>query len=128
MGLDVSHGAFDGAYSAFNRFRESVCKATEGHWCDAVSGREFWHFGEGYSKETHPGLFEFLAHGDCEGEITPYLAAKCADEMELLLPKLDDMGGGGGHLERNGGIGATARKWIKGCRKAAKAGESLEFS
>ena len=127
MGLDVSHNAFSAAYSAFYRFREAVCKATGGHWCDEVSGREFWEFGEGYNNESHPGLFEFLAHADCEGEITPELAANCADEMEALLPKLDAMGGGGGHFERNGGIGATARQWIEGCRSAAAAGEALRF-
>ncbi len=127
MGLDVSHGAFDGAYSAFNRFREAVCKATGGHWCDAVSGRDFWQFGDGYSSKSHPGLYEFLKHSDCDGEIAAELAAKCADEMEALLPALDAQGDGGGHLSRNGGYGGTARKWIEGCRDAAAAGEELSF-
>lgn len=127
MGLDVSHDAFSASYSAFDRFRAAVCKATFGNYCDEVSGRDYWIMGEGFSKESHPGLYEFLAHSDCDGEISPDLAAACADEMEALLPAIDAMGEGGGHVARDGGFGAVARKWIAGCREAAKNGEPLEF-
>jgi hypothetical protein len=128
MGLNVSHNAFNGAYSAFNRFREAVCKATGGHWCDEISGYDYWKFGEGYTSKSHPGLYEFLKHSDCDGEISSELAAKCADEMEALLPALEAQGDGGGHLSRNGGYAGTARKWIEGCRQAAADSEELSFS
>jgi hypothetical protein len=127
MGLDVSHDAFHGAYTAFQRFRKAVCAATGGHFCDEVSGDDYWLFGEGYDSDSHPGLYEFFMHNDSDGEIAPDLAAKLADEMESLLPELDKMGTGGGHLEDAGGIGAVARKWINGCREAAKANEPLSF-
>ena len=42
MGLDVSHDAFHGAYSAFNRLRQFVCAATGGsfppHWIHGPTG------------------------------------------------------------------------------------------
>ena len=127
MGLDISHDAFSGAYSAFNRFRKAVCEATGGHWSDEVSGHDYWHFGDGFSNKTNPGLYAFLASNDCEGEIAPELVAKLADEMEGLLPLLEKSGDGGGHLSRDGGIGAVARKLIAGCRVAAAANEALIF-
>jgi hypothetical protein len=52
---------------------------------------------------------------------------KIANELEALLPKLDAMGEGSGHIALRGGYGAVARKFIAGCRLAAERGERLEF-
>lgn len=129
MGLDVSHDAFHGAYSAFNRFRQVVCEATGGEWPDtmALDGHGYWTFGNDYTNDSHPGLYAFFCHSDCDGEIVPELCAKIADEMEALLPALDAQGLGGGHIERVGGYGAVARRFIAGCREAHAANEALEF-
>ena len=129
MGLDVSHDTFTGAYSAFHRFRIAVARATGGdiHQTDSWPMEAYFELGPGHDNESHPALFEFLGHSDCGGEIDPVTAGKLADEMEVLLPALDAMGDGGGHLARAGGYGAVARRWIAGCRRAAQAGEPLEF-
>lgn len=146
MGLDVSHDAWGGAYSAFNRFRQAIAWATGGsfppHYRRNEDGTmkaqidgslilaldmdpEQIYFDDGFTRETNPGLYEFLTHSDCDGEIAPDICAKLADEMEALLPKLDSLNEGGGHMPH--GPAAAARRFIKGCREAAAAGEPLEF-
>jgi hypothetical protein len=130
MGLDTTHDAFHGAYSAFNRFRQAVAAAMGGSYPPhAQDGRnpDLWYWGTGYSAESHPGLYEFLAHSDCDGEISPEMCRRVADEMEILLPAIEEHGLGCGHIERDGGYGAVARRFIAGCRRAAEAGEPLGF-
>lgn len=128
MGLDISHDAFSGGYMAFNRLRSAIVTAMGGSYPphdDKTLERDKWYWGDGYGAETHPGLMEFLAHSDCDGEISPELAGKAADEIEALLPKIPE--GGGGHLERVGGYRGAARVLIEGFRRAAAAGEQIEF-
>lgn len=130
MGLDVSHDAFSGAYSAFNRFRQAVAKATGGSFPyhdDPKLDPNMWYAGDGMSPETHPGLWAFFTHSDCDGDIPPDLCAKLADELDAILPALELHGAGGGHIERDGGYAAVARRFIKGCREAHAAGEPLRF-
>lgn len=115
MGLDCSHNAWSGAYSRFDRFRSAICTATGGKWPKLFSGNE-WSFGEGYSEETHPGLYALLTHSDCEGVLAPTQCSQVADELEKLLPKIN----GEDFKER-------AVQFIKGCRDAASADEELEF-
>lgn len=153
MGLDISHDAFHGAYSAFNRFRQCVAEAMGGsyppHYQYGPNGEVFpqrpesefsplmlkpdlkesdWYWGDGYRPATHPGLFEFFAHSDCDGEISPATCASLAAEMEELLPKIEALGWiAGGHIERGGGYAAVARRFIAGCRAAAASGEPMTF-
>lgn len=131
MGLDVyiheGTEAFRGAYSAFDRFRKIVVEATGGTWPSDIFGDRMWYFGKGYTNESHPGLYEFLCHSDCDGYIGYSMAGKLAEEMEALLPEIDKAGYGGGHIERGGGYGAVARKFIAGCRAAKKHRQRLRF-
>jgi len=136
MGLDVSHDAFSGAYSAFNRFRQVVARATGGSYPPHEDGvvnpygqpASWWWFGDGYHSKTHPGLFAFFMHDDCEGEIDPETCRLLAGEMEALLPKIADVcSPSWGHIEAAGGFVAVARKWIAGCRAAAEEGVPLVF-
>jgi hypothetical protein len=99
-----------------------------GEWPNLISGDDTWYWGDGYSHDTHPGIGVLLNHSDCDGEIDPVTCIDVAVELEALLLALDAQGGGGGHIERDGGYGSVARKFIAGCREAAKAGEPLEFS
>lgn len=122
MGLDVSHGAFSGAYSAFHRWRVALCKAAGGGF-DEVNNCFSWDD----RMEQWPGFRVLLCHSDCDGEISPSDAASCADALETLLPVLDKMGDGGGHIARNGGFGQVTRDFIDGCRLAAERNEPLRF-
>ena len=128
MGLDVSHDAFSGAYSAFNRFRRMICEATGGHWCDNVSGFEYWFMGEGYGSDSHPGLFAFFSSSDCVGSFDPDTALAIANEMEALLPKLDNAPLDFGHIGRDGGYRKVAERYIAGCRLAHANNEPLEYT
>ena len=149
MGLDCSHDAFHGAYSAFNRLRQEVCRATGGsfppHWKWNSDGtyvenrgipvrnkdldEDSWYFGEGYSEESHPGLFGFLSHSDCDGEIPPEMCERVADELEKLLPKIEALASPAwGDIAYQGGYVPVLRKFIDGCRAAAAAGDPLKFA
>lgn len=135
MGLDVSHGAWTGAYSAFNRFRQAVCQALGGSFPphnphDAKAKKlepDYWYWGPEANPEEWPGLAIFLAHSDCDGEISAEDAANIANELERLLPKIEALPIGAGHIQRDGGIRKVTLRFIEGCRAAAKAGQPLEF-
>lgn len=149
MGLDCSHDAFHGAYSAFNRLRQVVAQSIKGsygpHYLyhfrgepakdkqswfirDESLDENHWYWGPGYSKETNPGLYEFFCHSDCDGEISPEMCVTVADELEAILPKIEAIDdGGAGHIAARGGYTEVVRKFIAGCREAASAGEPLDF-
>lgn len=151
MGLKCSHDAFHGAYSAFNRLRQFVCAATgpDGsyppHWqrnadgtiMEGVDGRVLlcegldegsFYVGDEYDSSTHPGLWEFLTHSDCDGEIDPAMCLKVAEDLERLLPKMEAMSWQShGHIAARGGFVEVVRKFITGCRAAAAANEPLCF-
>ena len=131
MGLDVSHDAFSGAYSAFNRFRQSVAQAMSGSFPPHIRSLQLdddsWYWDKKvYSKGTHPGLFELMSHSDCDGSISPQMCIAVANELEALLPKLEEMATNG-HLSKYDNMAGVARQFIKGCREAAEANENLEF-
>ncbi len=147
MGLDCSHDAFSGAYSAFNRLRQEVSRATGGsfppHWlynadgtlardrtglvvCDKARDNGLIYFGEGIEEDS--GLCEFLTHSDCDGEISPEMCVKVADDLENILPKIEALNTPAhGHIERRGGYVEVVKKFIAGCRLAAENNEPLKF-
>lgn len=131
MGLDLSHNAFSGSYRSFNSLRSFVCEAAGGSWpphSDKKLDPKLWYIDDAFSKDTHPGLWEFLSHSDSMGEISPLLCASLAKDLEELLPtmvKMDSIGLG--HIARNGGYVATVNRLIIGCKAAAAMGEPLHF-
>ena len=125
MGLDISHGAWSGGYASFHDFRVTVCRATAGGYDKET---HMFLLGEGYSRKKHPGLFEFIGHSDCDGEISPKMAKKLATELARILPELECFGDGPPHIRNQGGYAGCARKLIAACRLAAKRGEPLEFN
>jgi hypothetical protein len=128
MGLDCSHDAFHGAYSAFMRFRTAVAEAAGGGYKEGKSSFPDGYFEwDDFDNKKHPGLMAFFSHSDCDGEIPPDTCRLIADDLEALLPKLDAMGMGAGHIEARGGYGGVTRKFIAGCRAAAEADEPLGF-
>lgn len=126
MGLDLSHDAFHGAYSAFNRLREHIVEAIGGTWPNLLDANPQWTYDENvYDMNAHPALHEFLCHPDCDGEIAPDVCALLANDLEELLPKMPTTGTG--HLDRPGGVRAVVQQLIDGCRRAHAAGEPLDF-
>ena len=144
MGLWVSHDCWDGAYSAFLRWRHTVAVAAgyklreptdeeraAGFYSPYVDIDWSVFRPEHYAGEWGsfvPGddpLLYLIVHSDCDGVIHPQQGVHIADRLEQLLPKLDDSGGG--HIERFGGMRAVTERFIAGLRKAADAGEDVEF-
>lgn len=152
MGLDTTHDAWHGAYSAFSRWRDKLAEVAgftfhhdvhnlpEGEilkssryqvdldWgsIERTIGRDL--FGRWPRMPTnHVGdpepLIVLLAHSDCEGEIQSEFCGPLADRLEELLPSLGDEDGGG-HI---GSYRAKTEQFIRGLRAAAEAGEDLGF-
>ena len=146
MGLDTSHNAWHGAYSAFMRWRTEIARVA-GVPLELMEG----FFGAstnqmvlaGYAGENAKPLIELvgrncpikweslkpdplhvlLSHSDCEGEIGAPDCSRIADRLEELLPQLPS-GEGGGHI---GNWRDKTQQFIDGCRAAAAAGEPLNF-
>jgi len=137
MGLDTSHDAWHGAYSAFTRWRTELARAAgytikRGHngypyaaeiqW-DRLAAENF--MGE-WERVPEDPLIILLAHSDCDGEIKPEHAPWLADRLEQLLPALPDENTATGHIAGYGWRGTTQR-FIDGLRAAAAAGEAVDF-
>lgn len=136
MGLDCSHDAYHGAYSSFNRFRQAVAKAAGGSfpphekgWTDngREPGENTWYVGDDYPQNEWAGLWAFLGHSDCDGEIDPEMCEKVANDLTKLLPAVAAMGEGEGHIKGNGGYGPVLKRFIDGCLEAFNANEELTF-
>lgn len=149
MGLDTSHDAWHGAYSAFMRWRTEIARLAG--MPPLMAMESFWHGGshltsmvaniepqwvrEAFHREIFnelpikwaslkpDPLHALLHHSDCDGEIAPEDCVKIADRLEELLP-LFPAGDGGGHI---GDWRDKTQKFIDGCRAAAAANEPLDF-
>lgn len=147
MGLDTSHDAWHGAYSAFMRWREMICKVAGMPPLEMMEG--FWEAGSyrdpsiciqhQSDKDTvqrfiadlpikwealkPDPLHKLLFHSDCDGEIAWEDCGPIADRLEELLPKFPN-GDGGGHI---GNWRDKTSQFIQGCRAAFEAKENLEF-
>ena len=136
MGLDVSHDCFHGAYSAFNRFRQSVARACGGsfppHEPGALNtdGKPYETWSWYYESEIVPaehrdGMRLLLAHSDCDGELAPQEAEMVAGFLDWVADRMT--GEMGGHLQKYGTMADLARGFARGCRQAAEAGETVTF-
>ena len=128
MGLDTTHNAWHGGYSAFMQWRTKIAQ---------IAGypplRQMQGFG-GYMGEpegiidwdsmTNKPLNYLLSHSDCDGHIPPVMCGKIADELEKLLPLLksepDQMGHIGNWVDKT-------KQFIEGLRLANTEKENLEF-
>lgn len=132
MGLYVTHGAFDGAYSSFNNLRRFLLKSIGGSWPPHDNQKfkdGYWYFGKGYSTITHKGLTEFFGHPDCDGVITPEMCKVVAEELEAILPYAEELANvemPHDYMLPNRYI-ETLKQFINGCRLAFELNEPLEF-
>lgn len=121
MGLDVSHGCWEGPYSAFDRWR-SALNYYLGN--DASGGTTH----EAYMGALDRGVYDdqsvpinvLMGHSDCDGEIEAAVCGPLADALEALLTKMPERALYDIHRP------ATLR-FITGLRLAAAAGETVEF-
>jgi len=118
MGLDVSHGCWEGAYSAFMRWRIEIARVA-GIDLLAMEG-----FGGAMSwSNLKPDVLHVLLyHSDCDGSIEVEHLEPLANRLTDLLPLLS--GDGGGHI---GNYREKTQTFIDGLRLAASLNEPIEF-
>ncbi len=142
MGLDTTHDAWHGAYSAFSRWRDTLAEAAgytfheieygrrlvDLDWggIEAVIGHDLlgrWPRIPARHDGTPDPLILLLAHSDCEGELQVEFHDPLAERLEGLLPKLEGKEGGG-HI---GSYVEKTEQFIAGLRRAAAANEPVGF-
>jgi hypothetical protein len=131
VGLDTSHDCWHGTYGGFQRWRREVARAAGYPVNDQRQGisdpyyelpwemfEEKNYQGEWDSVPGDDPLLFLLVHSDCDGVIRPEHGAHLAGRLEQLLPALDD----GVYRVRE-----DTERFIGGLRKAAAAGEDVDF-
>ncbi len=141
MGLDVSHNCWNGAYGAFNRWRDELARVAGYDFTETtiphprtvvdldwgkVEAKNYegdWDYVPCRLDGTPDPLMMLLLHSDCGGHINPEHAELIADRVAELLPLLPE-GDGAGHI-RN--WRETTQRFIDGLNAAHEANETLEF-
>lgn len=141
MGLDCSHNAWHGAYSAFGEWRKMLWQASGGR----LSHQNIAPYGEHYvywpdicerdwEAQNYQGIWEeypddpllvLIVHADDEGIIKPDIAVPLAERLEELAPLLPAYGAG--HLSPPSHPRERALQFARGLRAAAAEGKSLRF-
>ena len=136
MGLNTSHGCWDGSYTWFCKWRDRLAEA---------AGYEFepdprpWDPDDrivmlppgSVTDETLMGVWDetpedplvvLLAHSDCDGDIYPAQAVPLADRLEEIKGLLPD-----DEYEAPSNTKNTTQWFIEGLRRAASRGEVVVF-
>jgi len=139
MGLDTSHNAWHGAYSSFSHWRDALCNAAgwtleptkyedgfKASWPKEIDAESLTeeNFQGKWDQWPDDPLIILIAHSDCDGIIPAEHCAHLAARLEGLIPKLEEMGDGGGHI---GLYAEKTKSFIAGLRLAAEAGEDVDF-
>lgn len=132
MGLNCSHDAFDGAYSAFGRMRRDMIKPLGGSYPpheDPSLARDEWVYDDEKIPQEHDqGLRLFFSHSDCDGGFTPEEAGKVAEFFFWYLNQGFEDPEAIGHLAAIGPkVSASIRKFAEGCRLACEENADLTF-
>jgi hypothetical protein len=114
MGLDTSHNAWHGPYSAFNRFRRNLMLSYNNTSLDDYEG-----YGGNIPMNNiaDKGLFIFFNHSDCDGDISPEDCKLVSESLLSLSPKVTD------NYYRD-----LLTDFANGCALAYNNNETLEFS
>ncbi|MGJ1359486.1 hypothetical protein ACR788_21720 [Sphingobacterium siyangense] len=113
MGLDTTHNAFHGAYSAFMRFRKGLVDHSLKQ--DVM---DFIGFGGTVTEETIEdlGLQRLINQSDCDGEISPQDCKLIADYLDRVIPNLAE-----------GELKSRSIQFRDGCLLAYSNNEFIEF-
>lgn len=132
MGLDVTHGCWNGPYSMFHRWRcalHMLIQVDRGNADpDGLDGYERLVIRRDHPTWTWPAPYNtgdpldaLMAHSDCDGEIAHAMCAPLADALQGIVDRrmpargLYDM------------WRPATDRFIAGLRRAHDAGESVEF-
>ena len=146
MGLDTSHDCWNGAYSAFHRWRIKIAQVAglpplllmEGFFKKGDSYDPFVEYAlkyEGIASQYYDSLpikweslkpdplHELLCHSDCDGDLKWEICAAMADRLQELIPLLPEEEAGG-HI---GVWKNKTQKFVDGLRLAYSKKENVEF-
>lgn len=131
MGLDVSHGCWYGAYSAFHRLRIEILATVTGERVDYSDYDRYIKLVEEFPMREP--LREFLLHSDSDGEIDRASQIPMADMLDVVADAMDSKlstteDEGVGHIARAGGYVAAIRDFAAGLRRAYENNETVQFS
>ena len=114
MGLNCTHGCYDGPYSYFNNFRRWVALQI-GLNLDSMEG-----FGGDISFDitNHP-IKPLLNHSDCDGELTPDECRSVIRGAQLILEKIDPADWADWEIK--------LKTFANGCKKAIANNEPVLF-
>ena len=115
MGLNCTHGCFDGPYSYFNSFREWIANQI-GVNLNVMEGFGI-SSGLPWDNVDHP-IKPLLDHSDCDGELTPEQCDSIVKGGQMIL---DSIPGDWGEFA------IRLQLFINGCRDAYEKGESVQF-
>lgn len=124
MGLNTSHGCWDGPYSSFDRFRKKIAEMLDFD----LSSMQGFRGDKSWDGVCSDGWKVLFCHSDCDGVIT-------VEESKLLLPEMKN------DLERftlimmveNDNEGSDDyyvgkyKTFMEGVELAIKENESIEF-
>lgn len=150
MGLDCSHGAWNGSYNAFRLWREKIAEVAglpplelmEGFYEPLDGSRVFAPIPTLYHENRSwkikridcllpikweclkpDPLHELLNHSDQDGEIAPEYCESIAESLEKLIPLLPDEDCPGHRKNWKD----TTQAFVNGLRLAASLNEPLIF-
>lgn len=125
MGLDTTHDCWHGPYSAFMRWREGLHVHIM-----AARGTPDPLGLDGYRRAMEQGLWPYndendpldvlMSHSDCDGEIAAEMCGPLADALEKLLERMPPRA-------LYDTLRPATERFIAGLRRAAAAGEAVEF-
>jgi len=121
MGLDTSHGCWHGSYGAFMRWRMGLhALISDAPGKSFKTLEDAWSHGD-YADQSVP-INVLMMHSDCDGEIAAKDCGPLADALQNLVD--EKMPARALYDE----IRPATERFIAGLRKAATAGEAVEFS
>lgn len=121
MGLNTSHGAWDGSYSSFNEWRTEVARHIEMDLqkMAGYKGAEPWD-----KWKEHP-LYPLLYDSDCEGILTPEECKSIAKGLREVLPNIGNQYPEGEWIRNY--LKEKTEKFIAGCELVYSKNENIEF-
>ncbi len=122
MGLDTTHNAWHGAYSAYYRWRINLLEQT-GKFDLSDRGR-FWYIGTDEEWPEYRPLAYLIEHSDCDGTIPLEMQiplAECLERQIAVYPDADWFGHIGGSWH------AKTQQFVDGLRLAHSLGEEVEY-
>lgn len=120
MGLDTTHGAWNGPYSSFNKFRYSLADQI-----DIDLGEYNGYGGDKELSSINHDLMPLFNHSDCDGELTPDECLKISIGLKSVLDKLH-LKDTPSHFEFTRFVDCII-KFRNGCILAYLENENIEF-